>query len=90
MKPAPTTLIVESASDSSVVTRGVAAPSPASDPAAWRNLLGKRVEKLSLLPGTLDVTASVHYELTGDSSRPAPTLLSLRRNQSPGTVHRCP
>ncbi len=64
VKPAPTTLIVESASDSSVVTRGVAAPSPASDPAAWRNLLGKRVEKLSLLPGTLDVTASVHYELT--------------------------
>jgi len=47
----------------SVVTEGTA-PSPASEPGGWRKLVGMRVGKFSLLPGTLAGLEGDTYELT--------------------------
>jgi serine/threonine protein kinase len=60
----PATSVVEQARDLPGVASAAAVQSPGSDSVAWRELLGIRVEKLSLLPGDLDGLAADNYELT--------------------------
>lgn len=86
VRPPPTTLIVDTASDSSVVTREVSAPNLASELAVWRNLVGTGVEKVSLLSGTLDVTVADSYDLTEIiASGPHAALFKAEPKSADGT-----